>query len=255
MDSTKVLEICQNLTKILDASGNINFITKEDLYTIIDYLRINFNIDINEPFNVPKFYKENLGDLIDYELYKFNDHKIGGFLVKNNFPDKSHIIVNSSKELLGTIFDLTHELMHFFLHPENRKHYISTSLCDIDNFEWQANEGAAELLVPYKKFIPLFVKNISKCEIRKDYLDLLQHLSKKFIVSTAVLEYRIIGLKYEINQFENGINIDDLKILSKRAQEENGIFIQPYADKFRQKDSMKAIIGSIDKSFYSSFNI
>lgn len=67
------------------------------------------------------------------------------------------------KELESVAFDLTHEMMHFLLHPENRKYYISSSLCDIDNFEWQANEGAAELLVPYKHFIPLFTKNIKHC--------------------------------------------------------------------------------------------
>ena len=246
MDKSDVIKICSNLDMVLYEYGNINFLTKEDLYSLIDYIRTNFNININDVLNIPKFCKENFSGIINYDFHNFNDTKIGGFLVKNKLPEQSYIIVNTSKDSLCTLFDLTHEMIHFLLHPENRKHYISSSLCDIDNFEWQANEGAAELLVPYKKFIPYFVRNIKVCNSRKDYTDLLQHLSDKYKVSTAVLEYRISGLKYEISQYEKGIAIDKIQLLSKTAQEENGIFITPYNEIFRNK---KTDIKSILKKF------
>lgn len=243
MNTSSTLEICSNLDKILEQYGNINFLSKEELYLLIDYIRYSFNIDINSVFNVPKFCQDNFNDIINYDFHQFKDTKIGGFLVKNKIPEKSYITVNTSKEPISTIFDLTHEMIHFLLHPENRKHYISSSLCDIDNFEWQANEGAAELLVPYKRFIPSFVKNIKNCNSRIEYIDLLNHLSDKYKVSTAVLEYRISGLKYEIHQYENGISIDKIQFLSKRAQEEQGIFITPYSDIFKSKNrSLKTIL-------------
>lgn len=243
MNTSDTLEICYNLDKILEQFGNINFLSKENLYLLIDYIRECFNIDIKNVFNVPNFCKNNFSDIIDYDFHRFNDKKIGGFLIKNKFPEKSRIIVNSSKEPESVVFDLTHEMIHFLLHPENRKHYISSSLCDIDNFEWQANEGSAELLVPYKIFIPNFVKNIKYCNSRTEYIDLLNQLSDKYKVSTAVLEYRISGLKYEINQYENGTPIDKIQFLSKRAQEEQGILITSYNDIFkRKKVELKSII-------------
>lgn len=243
MHTLDTINICTKLNEILKQYGNINFLTKEDLYVLIDFIRNNFNINENETFNVPKFCKDNFNDIIEYDFLKLNDTKIGGFLIKNNFPDKSYIYVNSSKEPLSNIFDLTHEMIHFLLHPENRKYYISSFLCDTDNFEWQANEGAAELLVPYKRFIPSFVKNIKNCNSKNDYDSLLLFFSQIYKVSTAVLEYRIAGLKYEIHQYENGIDINDIELLSKKAQEERKIFIPSYNDKYKSnRKSIKSII-------------
>lgn len=259
MNTSSTLEICSNLDKILEQYGNINFLSKQELYLLIDYIRYSFNIDINEVFNVPKFCQDNFDGIINYDFHQFKDTKIGGFLVKNKIPEKSYITVNTSRELISTIFDLTHEMIHFLLHPENRKHYISSSLCDIDNFEWQANEGAAELLVPYKRFIPNFVRNIKHCNSRQEYFDLLNFLSEKYKVSTAVLEYRISGLKYEIHQYENGTSIDEIQFLSKRAQEEQGIFITSYSDVFkRRKRELKTILNEysmLTKSEISSEKI
>lgn len=252
MNVDKTLKICSNLDNILEQYGNINFISKEELYTLIDYIRNCFGVIVeeNEPFNVTKFFKDNFTDIIECHFNPFNDKKIGGFLVKNNYPEKSHIVVNSSKEPIYSLFDLTHELIHFLLHPENRQHYISTSLCNVDNFEWQANEGAAELLVPYKKFIPLFVKYIKNCKNYNQYIELIKKMSDIFIVSTAVIEYRVSGLKYEINQYENGINIDELEFLSQRAQEELGINIKSYNDIFKnKKTNLKSIISELSLQY------
>lgn len=235
MSVSKTLDICNSIDEILNEYGNINFLTKEQLYSLIDYIRDSFDINIKEVFNVLKFYQANLSDIIKLNCHKFNDKKIGGLLIKNKFPELSYITINDSKEAESMAFDLTHELIHFFLHPENRKNYISSSLCDIDNFEWQANEGAAELLVPYRRFIPHFSKNIKVCSSRADYLELLSYLSNTYKVSTAVLEYRIAGLKYEIKQFENGTDVNDLQILSKSAQEEQEISIVPYNIMFKNK--------------------
>lgn len=252
MNTSNTLEICSNLEKISEQYGNINFINKEELYLLIDYIRENFKIDINEVFNVPKFCQDNFKDIIEYDFHKFNDTKIGGFLIKNKFPEKSYITINSSKESICSIFDLTHEMIHFLLHPEDRKHYISSTLCDIDNFEWQANEGAAELLVPYKRFIPDFVKSIQKCHNRKDYNDLLFNLSNKYVVSIAVLEYRITSLKYEIHQYEEGVSIDKIQFLSKRMQEDQGIYITSYNEIFKNKKmELKSIISNFSSDTIS----
>lgn len=243
MSLDNTLNICSNINSILEQYGNINFISKEELYTLIDYIRKCFNItiDMNEPFNIVNFFN-NFVNIIECEFYNFNDNKIGGFLVKNRYPEKSHIVINSSKERISSLFDLAHELIHYLLHPENRQYYISTSLCNIDNFEWQANEGAAELLVPYKKFIPIFTTLIKHCTNYNQYINLLKRLSEIFVVSTAVIEYRISGLKYEIYQYENRTQLDNLEFLSQRSQEEKGIYIKSYNDIFKKKSGLKNIL-------------
>lgn len=232
MRNIKTIEICAELDSVLSQYGNINFLSKEELYAIIAFIRDRFSISTSEIFNVPQFCQNNFKGIIEYEFHKFKDAKIGGFLVKNRLPEKSYITVNSSKEPISSIFDLTHEMVHFLLHPEDRKHYISSSLCDVDNFEWQANEGAAELLVPYRKFIPHFVEGIRTCKNRMDYLKLLQYFSGQYIVSKAVVEYRISGLKYEIFQFEKGTPLNEIEFLSKAAQEKRGIVITSYKERF-----------------------
>lgn len=243
MNTSNTLEICSSLDKALQQFGNINFLNKENLYFLIDYIRNCFQINLYDVFNIVDFCKNNFKDIITYDFHEFNDKKIGGLLVKNNFPEQSYITVNSSKEPKSVVFDLTHEMIHYLLHPENRKHYISSSLCDVDNFEWQANEGAAELIVPYKRFIPYFAKNIKQIKTREDYLEFLDHLSDIYRISTAVLEYRIASLKYEIYQYENGISIDKLQLLSKTAQEEQGINITPYSTIFKSKNTdLKSIL-------------
>lgn len=39
MNTSKTLEICSNLNNILEQYGNINFLSKDDLYSLIDYIR------------------------------------------------------------------------------------------------------------------------------------------------------------------------------------------------------------------------
>lgn len=238
------INICNSLNDILNKYSNINYMSKEELYLLLDFIRFNFNISIDEPFNVPHFCKHYFKDLIDFEFHEFNDKKIGGFLVKNKIPEKSFIVINISKDNYSTLFDLTHELMHFLLHPEDRNTYISNTLSDIDNFEWQANEGAAELLVPYKKFIPIFCSKISNCSNNKQYSMLIDELANRFVVSPAVIDYRISGLKYEINQFEKGTDIEHIELLSKRAQEVKGIHINSYSQKFKNRNFLKNILNN-----------
>lgn len=242
MNTQNTVEICSKLDVILSNYSNINFITKHELYLLLDYIRFNFNISVDNVFNITSFYKNNFRDIVELTFHGFNDVKIGGFLVKNKFPEKSHIVVNENKDRYSMLFDLTHELMHYLLHPEDRENYISSSLCDIDNFEWQANEGAAELMVPYRKFIPIFCDRIKYCKNYLDYSNLIKVLAEKFVVSPAVIEYRISGLKYEISQYEAGINIDRLDLLSKTAQEAQNIYIDSYSKKFRQKSNLGIIL-------------
>lgn len=57
MNTSDTLEICSNLNKILEQYGNINFLSKEELYLLIDYIRYNFKINIDEVLMFLNFVK------------------------------------------------------------------------------------------------------------------------------------------------------------------------------------------------------
>lgn len=79
-----------------------------------------------------------------------------GFLIRNKKPDPSIIVINSHINNQDKNFAICHEIIHYFCHPiehEDKifsaynKKYIQSPQ------EQQANEGAAELLVPHNLFI------------------------------------------------------------------------------------------------------
>ena len=74
---------------------------------------------------------------------RFSTPAFRGLLVTS--PDKARaiIVLNSLRSEEEQMFDLTHELVHYALHPPT----TDSGLYD-PGFEWEADEGAAELLMP-----------------------------------------------------------------------------------------------------------
>lgn len=71
--------------------------------------------------------------------------------------------------------------------------------------------------------------------IKENYINMITDLgtyefceknADLFNVTPTVLQNRIISLKYEIHQYLNGTNINDIQILSKNAQEHKCIFVK-----------------------------
>lgn len=96
--------------------------------------------------------------------------------------------------------------------------------------EWQANEGAAELLVPYKSFVPEAANLVHLLE-NKDYSSfycLKMELCDKYFISDIVLQNRIEGLMYEIQQYRCGTSLNNLRLLSKNKQQKLGIEVTSF---------------------------
>ena len=98
---------------------------------------------------------------IELSFTSFESDSIGAMLYKDSF---SAILVNSNKSPLDQRFDLAHELIHFWFHPSQTSFSFQKPHLRDKEKEWQANEGAAELLLPYKDFIPRFVKTAKYVE-------------------------------------------------------------------------------------------
>lgn len=140
------------------------------------------------------------------------------------------IILNAYRNKIEQNVDCAHESIHITYHRnENSKSFncFDTALPSQDKYlEWQANEGGAELLVPYKTLLPI-IKKYYYC--LNNYLDiymLKEELIHRYNVTNAVIKYRLESLKFEIEQYVNGVPIQDLRILSYSSQLKQNIKVK-----------------------------
>lgn len=121
-----------------------------------------------------------------------------------------------------------HELMHYLWHPGMGEVKISYSIAtDRDSYiEWQANQGAAEMLMPHRDFIPSFVNELfdkRNYGQKLDFCYIPTILANKYKVTPKMAEYRINDLMYETSQYLKGTDLNNLRILSHTKQVEHGV--------------------------------
>lgn len=147
------------------------------------------------------------------------------------------IVLNESRNECERIFDFIHELIHTKKHRAIGEQIFTCFDKKQNSFlEWEANEGAAEFLVGYKTFIPLF------CDLYDTYIDyydvwslfngetsITKELAERFAVTEMVIKNRIKNLSYEIDQYRNGISIDNVRLLSGRKQASYNIKTTDYS--------------------------
>ena len=208
-------------------NSRINYCTKDDLYKYVAKSKEFMGIKTNE---IGLDFYEACSNIkkLDVRTVNFKDRSLRGLSV----PKENIILLNSSRNRTERNFDCAHEFMHVIKHKNEN---FQTFNCfdtlrpqQSPYLEWQANEGAAEMLVPYKIFIPMFCGSISNCETYADYYSFLEFLSCIFNVPIAVIELRVDNLKYEIHQYENGCDINHIRLLSNKKQAQRGIHITSY---------------------------
>ncbi len=163
-----------------------------------------------------------------------------------NKSDENHVILlNENKTEAENNYHGTHEFMHIFTADDNAGKIIRCFDIVKPNqnayTEWLANEGAAELLVPYRIFLPLVRENYESMLQDSGTYKFCQEYADHFNVSPVVLEHRLRSLKYEIYQYINGVNIDNIGIISKHEQDLRNI-------------QVKSLIEMEDERFLSRFN-
>lgn len=186
----------------------MQYLTKQALYQKVEQIRPQLPC-------IPKVLREYLTQL--HQLYPqlrivqqpLDSKKVSGMLLRNG---NSLIILNSSRNETSQRFTLTHEMIHFLLHAE-----IAQFFCE-DNgtspYEWQANEGAAELLVPYRSFLPAAARLYPSLHLNRGRA--LQTLSDQFGVSTTVISNRLDSLSFELEQYRNGVALNKIQLISHR---------------------------------------
>lgn len=180
---------------------------KRTLYTLIEAKISQLNASTELPFDLHRLIKkENL----QLSFISFESDAIGAILYKDIV---SGILINSNKSNFEQRFDLAHELIHFWFHPSPLPFYFQKPQLRDRTREWEANEGAAELLLPYKDFIPRFVKTARYIEENYEPLEeIYNELAHFYKVMPIVIDYRIRNLESEILQYISGIPIDKITL-------------------------------------------
>lgn len=196
---------------------NTNYWTKEILYAYVNKLVSDkFNIDLslsNYPLDSIDLAYQHCEKLvirqIDLDTMCAIIHKA---------DNRTSIALNKNRDDSMQNFDCMHELIHYFFHDlPNQPFFCSDSSSVTQNSfqEWQANEGAAQALVPYQLFIPAYVSLSQK--YAHDFWSsagINIELAERFNVSISVIQNRINNLGYEIHQFLHGVPLEKISLLS-----------------------------------------
>lgn len=206
---------------------NNKFLNKSELYLMIDMLRKHLNLPQNYiPLDsVALAHRVCKNPII--EQLNFETTSICGMLYVGEKTTTIGLNVNRTKEMQN--FDCCHELIHYFCHDIKECQCVCSeissstkSITQSPLWEWQANEGAAEFLIPYRTFIPTYVALSRK--YARDFIKTPpeKELAKIYNVTETVIRNRIDTLNYEIYQYLSHGNINNIQILSSRKQKTIG---------------------------------
>lgn len=178
------------------------FIERDKFYNLITEKLKSLGISEKDyPLNskkIAQLYSPNL----ELEFINFKSINIGGILYKD--PLKSYMALNSSRSKKGQNFDCMHELIHYWFHPYTEYFCSDKKRKHVQNkdFEWQANEGAAQALMPKDLFIQKY----------KDFKGEISALSDFFFVGEKAIVYRMLNLNlHDMFIFLEDINRNILK--------------------------------------------
>lgn len=194
----------------------MNFFNKAELYRQIELIRQSAPKGRFDPYA----FAQSLG--IDIEVYQFDSNRLAGMLLRGEH--KSLIILSANRPPEGRRFAASHELVHYFLHKGDQ--FICAGDNELSAIEWQANEGAAELLMPYKEFIPFYENKCSLFLCNRERA--LRLAAEKFGVSTGMIATRIESLSSEIAQYKSGVPLDKIVPTATRHTAAPARKPQPY---------------------------
>ncbi|MCI7300438.1 MAG: ImmA/IrrE family metallo-endopeptidase [Clostridiales Family XIII bacterium] len=204
-----------------------SYIDKNSLYKKVQYIRNHLKITyLDYPLDSLKLCSEVLGKKMGYAPFKAPALRGIAAIDKNDYQNDV-ILLNSARTKIEQNFDCAHEIIHTIAH-RNLPGITSFSCFETvgkkqDPFiEWQANEGAAELLVPYRIFIPLYLEMSRKYARDFSNTPPEKPLARRFRVTEGVIHNRIESLNYEIYQYVQYGDINNIEILSQRKQKERG---------------------------------
>lgn len=141
------------------------------------------------------------------------------------------IVLNSLRSTAEQNFDCGHEVIHLTKHRDRNDGMFNCFSKGQDSFlEWEANEGAAEFIVSNKIFIPDVASAYPYFSSYSSIISFKHDMVQKYHATSAMIDFRLESLKYEIYQYLNGVTLDDIAYLSRREQQRKNIQIESVID-------------------------
>lgn len=122
---------------------------------------------------------------ITSDIWEFRVNKFSGMLMCNDEDNKRSIIVNAKHPPQRRLFTIAHELGHYYLHRDCKIQFMCNDLfqSDYPTLEKEANDFAAELLMPEEIVLPLLDNRLN-----------LGVLASKLGVSHEAMKWRYISI-------------------------------------------------------------
>ena len=141
---------------------------------------------LSVPVNIERLIRELNINIVKEDM----EYGMSGYIEKR--ADGWKIGINKYDSLARKRFTLAHELGHYILHRDRiidtrHEDYILLRDNEFTPIEREANEFAAELLMPEKHFREYIQKGITK----------FKDLADKFDVSVSAIKYRAYKLGYK----------------------------------------------------------
>ena len=105
--------------------------------------------------------------------------------------------------------------------------------------EWQANEGAAEIVMPWRQVAELVLASPPDCTSRASLIRLRLRLADAFGVSDRMAAVRLESLRYELAYALGGQPLERIELLSSAEQRRRGIRVrslEELAENLRQRE-------------------
>lgn len=175
-----------------------------------------------------------INDGVLLQKIPFKTKALRGMASIGDTPEKDVILLNEGRNKREQNFDCGHEYVHLCIHRDlNQKTFNcidAVYTCQNIFIEWQANEGAAEMIVPMEVLLPFIRNNYSGSGYYADIIALKEQAASIFNVTDKVIACRLESLKYEIQQYLNDVPLKDVEILSLSQQKNKKINIKSLND-------------------------
>lgn len=201
---------------------------KQELYRYVDCLREYLGItSYNYPVDVLDLCsKEGSTDIV---YHAFETRGFCAAALVGDIADT--IILNNVRSDDERNFDCGHEVIHLTKHRSQNEGIFNCFSRNQDSFmEWEANEGSAELIVSSRLFIPDVAFAYPYLNSYSSIIDFKHDMVQKYHATPAMIDFRLESLKYEIQQYMNGVSIDNITFLSRREQARQNIQVSSVID-------------------------
>lgn len=204
--------------------------TKRDLYDQVQFIRDTLRLsDSAYPLDMIAFINTSISNL-SVGLASFHTKGFQGMLkITPEIGKNSVILLNDCRTRREQNFDCAHEFMHYCLHGSDKTQtfrcFDNTVPTQYAYREWQANEGAAELLVPFSQFAPCIKAHHRDFYTLEGLIAFREWMAGKFGVTPIVIRTRLDSMRYEIFQYLSGTPLSEIELLSGAQQKARKISV------------------------------